>query len=107
MERWTRRALLLGLGTTGIAYGCAAPATQFIETIEQKYPPIGQFVEVKDPVTGQMVRLHYDKRGSGPAVVLIHGASGNLRDFTFSISHRLRQRCCGKGLRRSTSQALS
>jgi len=89
MKRWTRRALLLGLGTTSLVYGCSTPASQFIATIEEKYPPIGEFVEVKDPQTGQLLRLHYDKRGSGPAVVLIHGASGNLRDFTFALSDRL------------------
>ncbi len=86
MSRWTRRALLLGLGVSALAYGCTTPASQFTAIIEDKFPPIGQFVEVEDPQTGQILRLHYDKRGSGPAVVLIHGASGNLRDFTFSLS---------------------
>ncbi len=86
MGKWTRRAALLGLGVTGVMYGCARPASEFIATIEQKYPPIGKFIPVKDPQSGEVLRLHYDRRGSGPAVVMIHGASGNLRDFTFAIS---------------------
>ncbi len=86
MRKWTRRTLLLGLGVGAVAYGCTTRASQFTAIIEEKFPPIGQFIEVSDPQTGQMLRLHYDKRGSGPPVVLIHGASGNLRDFTFSLS---------------------
>lgn len=34
-------------------------------------------------------RLHVLVRGHGPDVVLIHGASGNLRDFTFDLMGRL------------------
>lgn len=49
--------------------------------IERQYPPIGQFIEID----GQ--RLHYVSQGegSGPALLLVHGASSNLRDFTSSI----------------------
>ena len=80
MSRWTRRAILLGLGSSGLLYACSTPAAQFTATVEAQYPPLGQFV------TAAGTRIHYDKRGSGPAVVLIHGASGNLRDFTFGLS---------------------
>ncbi len=83
MSRWTRRKMLLGLGATGLLSGCATPASQFTATVEGQYPPVGQFV------TAAGTRVHYDKRGSGPAVVLIHGASGNLRDFTFALSDAL------------------
>jgi len=83
MGRWTRRALLLGIGASGLLYACSTPASQFNAAVEAKYPPIGQFVDVGG------TRIHYDKRGSGPAVVMIHGASGNLRDFTFSMSDAL------------------
>ncbi|MGI3167830.1 alpha/beta fold hydrolase [Pseudooceanicola sp. C21-150M6] len=50
------------------------------------FPPEGAFVEVD----GHPV--HYVQRGSGPDLVLIHGASGNTRDFTFSLVDRLTDR---------------
>lgn len=53
---------------------------------EQAYPPVGEFVEVEGH------QVHYIDEGSGPAVILIHGASGNLRDWTFSMSGRLAAR---------------
>jgi len=37
-------------------------------------------------------RTHVLDIGQGPAVVLLHGASGNLRDFTFSLTDRLKDR---------------
>jgi pimeloyl-ACP methyl ester carboxylesterase len=46
-------------------------------------PPTGEFVMVG----GQ--RVHLRQQGSGPDLVLIHGASGNLRDFTMGLSDRL------------------
>lgn len=83
MARWTRRATLLGLGATSLLFACSTPASQFTATVEAQFPPIGQFVKAAG------TRIHYDRRGSGPAVVLIHGASGNLRDFTFALSDAL------------------
>lgn len=50
---------------------------------EAAYPPTGQFVMVGS------TRVHADVRGTGPDLVLIHGASGNSRDFTFSLAKRL------------------
>jgi len=44
---------------------------------EQAYPPVGNFVTVDG------VRLHYKRAGEGAPLVLIHGASGNLRDWDF------------------------
>jgi len=53
---------------------------------EASHPPGGQFVEVAGH------RVHARVMGAGPDVVLIHGASGNLRDFTFSLAPRLAER---------------
>lgn len=48
-----------------------------------QYPPVGRVIEVEG------TRVHVRVEGHGPDVVLIHGASGNLRDFTFSLAGRL------------------
>ncbi len=52
----------------------------------QETPPSGQFVEVDG------TRVHVRVEGSGPDLILIHGAGGNLRDFTFSMVDKLTNR---------------
>jgi pimeloyl-ACP methyl ester carboxylesterase len=79
-DRMTRRGFL-GFGTAGAAGmaagGCASPPTR------ADYPPLGRFVTVDG------LRVHAVETGEGPPVVLIHGASGNLRDFTFGVTDRI------------------
>ncbi|WP_037969335.1 alpha/beta fold hydrolase [Sulfitobacter noctilucicola] len=53
---------------------------------EAATPPSGDFVEVGG------VPVHYKVMGSGPDLVLIHGASGNLNDFTMGFTDRLTDR---------------
>lgn len=53
---------------------------------QQDYPPEGQFIDVD----GRAV--HAVVRGSGPDLVLIHGAGGNTREFTFEFMDRLSDR---------------
>jgi pimeloyl-ACP methyl ester carboxylesterase len=50
------------------------------------FPPLGQILTVDG------LRVHAYVAGSGPDLVLIHGASGNLRDFTFSLIPQLTNR---------------
>ena len=50
---------------------------------EERYPPEGQFVDVDGH------KVHAVVRGSGPDLVLIHGASGSTRDYTFSLVAKL------------------
>lgn len=50
---------------------------------EAAWPPVGQVLQVDG------VRVHALTRGAGPDVVLIHGAGGNLRDFSFGLMGRL------------------
>ncbi len=70
--------------------GCGAIVDQRVEgrtrQAIQAYPPQGDFVLIDGR------RVHYVQAGSGPDVVLIHGASGNLRDFTIGFSGRLTDR---------------
>lgn len=79
-----RRELIAGLASTAAlsSAGCVAGSSPF----DPAYPPIGEFIEV------QGVRLHYVDEGAGPPIILIHGASGNLRDWTFSMTDRLKDR---------------
>ncbi|WP_370228956.1 alpha/beta fold hydrolase [Cognatishimia sp.] len=49
-------------------------------------PPLGQIVEVDGH------QIHALVKGTGPDLVLIHGSSGNLRDFTFSLVDQLSDR---------------
>jgi len=50
--------------------------------------------EVAHPQWGRVVRVNghpitLDIRGSGPPILMIHGASGNLRDMTFALAPAL------------------
>lgn len=47
------------------------------------FPPEGQFIEVNGH------KVHVVVRGNGPDLVLIHGASGSTRDYTFSLVEKL------------------
>jgi len=71
--------MLLGCAGTD---GPGEPATM----AERRYPPTGQLLDVG----GTTVHAHVE--GSGPTVILIHGASGNIRDFTFDLTGRLSDR---------------
>ncbi|MCL5777363.1 alpha/beta fold hydrolase [Limibaculum sp. FT325] len=75
-----RRDFLAGAGAASLAAGCAAPFPT--EDAERDFPPIGMFVEVEG------LRIHAWEAGppGGVPAVLVHGASGNLRDWTFSIA---------------------
>lgn len=53
---------------------------------DEAYPPSGRIIDVG----GTAIHLHVS--GEGPAVVLIHGASGSLRDFTYELTERLSAR---------------
>ena len=57
-----------------------------VTAAERDYPPEGQFVDVDGR------RVHAVVRGQGPDVVLIHGAGGNAREFTFDFVDRLTDR---------------
>lgn len=67
----------LAAGGCGVAVDRQASARE--AAAEAAYPPTGRFVEVMG------TRVHAVVQGQGPDLVLIHGASGSTRDFTFDL----------------------
>jgi pimeloyl-ACP methyl ester carboxylesterase len=59
-----------------------------ISTTPDAYPPTGRFVEAD----GRPVHAHVAGPEGAPAVILLHGASGNARDYTFDLAGRLEPR---------------
>lgn len=86
--RSPKLALSLLLAATVIG-GCAVVtdrrAAAREAAAEAAYPPTGRLIEVE----GKQVHAHV--QGQGPDLILIHGASGNTRDFTFGLVDRLAQ----------------
>ena len=81
----------MAVKTLSIVLGVTALATAVISQYRAaqattQYPALGQFVDV----TGGQV--HYVQSGSGPHLILLHGAGGNLREWTFDLMHRLTDR---------------
>lgn len=78
-------ALLLAL-VLGAVFAVRVAAARAEAAAERAHPPEGQFVEVEG------TRIHAVQRGSGPDIVLLHGAGGSTRDFTFAFMDRLTDR---------------
>ncbi|WP_099823637.1 alpha/beta fold hydrolase [Oceaniglobus indicus] len=80
-------SLLVALAALG---GCGAyvdsRADRAERAAEAEFPPLGKFVTVN----GQ--RVHYVEAGRGPDLILIHGASGSTRDFSFDFIDRVKDR---------------
>lgn len=74
-----RRSFLLGSSALGLA-GCAAgkPGLSAGDS-ETRWPPEGRFIDADG------LLIHAWEQGSGTPVILLHGASGNLRDWTFDL----------------------
>lgn len=77
--------VLLVLVLAVAAAGAALLALLFVFTwrttrkIEAALPPAGRFVDVPG------ARLHVVERGNGPAVLLVHGLSGQLANFDYGM----------------------
>ncbi len=66
-------------------------ATQWRASVREhralaEYGPEGDIFDVNG------INVHARIMGSGPDLILIHGASGNIRDFTFDFAERLTHR---------------
>ncbi|MDJ0825496.1 MAG: alpha/beta hydrolase [Rhodobacter sp.] len=83
---WTKLAasLLALLILAALAVQWRATARE--RAAEAAYPPEGRILEV------QGRDVHAVVKGNGPDLVLIHGSSGNTRDFTHSLVDRLADR---------------
>jgi pimeloyl-ACP methyl ester carboxylesterase len=51
--------------------------------VEKALPPRGLFMEVAG------ARIHYLDKGSGPAMVILHGLGGQMGNFTYALLERL------------------
>jgi pimeloyl-ACP methyl ester carboxylesterase len=51
--------------------------------VEAALPPRGSFIEVAG------ARIHYLDKGSGPAIVILHGLGGQMGNFTYALLERL------------------
>lgn len=82
-----RRAFTLSTLATALgAVGTTVLARQRRAEAREEYPPLGDFVETSRG------SLHFVQEGKGPDLVLLHGAGGNLREFTFDMLPRLTDR---------------
>ncbi|MDU8945029.1 alpha/beta fold hydrolase [Ovoidimarina sediminis] len=81
----TTSLVIAGLAALG-AFGTSLIASKREARAEAAYPPAGRFIEVDG------TRIHAVVAGDGPDLVLIHGAFGSTRDFTFDFMGRLSDR---------------
>ncbi|MEF3047769.1 alpha/beta fold hydrolase [Pseudotabrizicola sp. L79] len=82
------RTLVASLATAAVAL---AATTAWRVSAREKaalaaHPPTGQFVLVDG------AKVHVQVQGTGPDLVLIHGANGSLREFTLGLADRLADR---------------
>ena len=87
-RRFAQRALFLGAASALAA--CAAPG----RSGDPESPPLDRALP---PPPGHVatidgLEVHADIRGRGRDIVLLHGAGGNARDFTFDLAPRLAAR---------------
>lgn len=75
--------LIVGIGVAGLLGGLATYSNISGKIAERRVPADGSFVDVEG------ARLHYVDVGSGPTIVLVHGLTGQLRNFTHSLVARL------------------
>lgn len=77
-------ALLLLAFLAACAGGVKGVNMQSNSAALSQTPPSGKFIEVDG------TKVHYQIEGAGPDLILIHGAGGSLRDFTFSMVDELK-----------------
>ncbi len=80
-------AVIVGGWAVGLLVALAGGLTLFTlfiqRRVEAAVPPLGRFVQVGE------TRLHIVERGSGPALLLVHGLGAQLRNFTYALVEHL------------------
>jgi len=78
-------AALLGflVGLVMVIAGLVIFSAWTASRVEKALPPRGKFLDV----TG--ARIHYLERGSGPAIVMVHGLGGQAGNFAYGIVEQL------------------
>ncbi len=74
--------------TSTAALGCLGACTGAVPPlgdVNGSYPPIGKIVKAGG------LGVHAWESGSGRPVIMIHGAGGNLRDFTYDVAPMIAQ----------------
>ncbi len=72
------------LGFCALGTGACVTSTAYKNKVEAAYPPIGKAVAVG----GETVHVIQEGQ-AGPPVLMIHGASANAREFTWTLAPRL------------------
>lgn len=82
---WKRSAASVGLAALALggAFSIAARAAARESEAAGAFPALGRMVPVQDGF------IHAEMQGAGRDLVMIHGASGNTRDFTFRLAGEL------------------
>ena len=70
---------LLGL----LLVACGTFTANHLNAPKKATPPEGKFANING------TNVHYVQRGSGPDLILIHGAGGSSREWTFSMMDKL------------------
>lgn len=73
----------IAVGVAVLGAGLAAFSRLAARRIEREVPADGAFVTIDG------IRLHYSDRGHGPAIVMIHGLGGQMRNFSYALADLL------------------
>lgn len=76
--------LLIGAATSGLTGATTRRIRRREAVAERDFPPTGRLLTVNGR------RIHAHSEGAGPDLVLLHGASGNTREFTHGLIARLK-----------------
>lgn len=78
-SRWTT----IGAGAAAVGAGLALFSHWQGRRAERQVPADGAFLDVDG------ARLHYVDVGEGPAIVMVHGLGGQLRNFSYALTEQL------------------
>jgi len=74
---------VLAAGPLAALTGLGHKARARTALAEETHPPLGGLLNIDG------TKVHFTDQGNGPVLVLIHGAGGNLRDFTFELADKM------------------